>query len=131
MCRWAIRHACGCSGWRGGRSQITTGARRRRSTLGDRLRAELVLTRPTLEHTGELAHVAAAFRSLSDADRELIALAGWEGLEPREIAVVLGCSRNAARIRLHRARRAFAGFLELSEKPLPPPRARDAKGELT
>jgi RNA polymerase sigma factor (sigma-70 family) len=104
---------------------------RRRSTLGDRLRADLALTHPTHEHTGELAHVAAAFRSLSDTDRELIALAGWEGLEPREIAVVLGCSRNAARIRLHRARRAFAGQLELTETPGLPARPEVVKGELT
>ena len=55
-----------------------------------------------------LEGVAAALRRLGDADREILTLAGWEGLDAGQIAVVLGCSRNAARIRLHRARRRFA-----------------------
>ena len=76
---------------------------RRRSTLADRLREELATVHRAEHHTGELAEAAAAFRSLPAADRELLALAGWEGLDAGEIAVVLGCSRNAARIRLHRA----------------------------
>lgn len=45
---------------------------------------------------------------LTDSDRELLALAIWEGLDPGEIATVLACSRNAVRIRLHRARKRFA-----------------------
>ena len=52
-----------------------------------------------------------ASRRLGDADREILTLAGWEGLDGGQIAVVLGCSRNAARIRLHRARRRFAAAL--------------------
>lgn len=36
--------------------------------------------------------------------RELLMLAGWEGLNARDIGRVLGCSAAAARIRLHRAR---------------------------
>jgi RNA polymerase sigma factor (sigma-70 family) len=90
---------------------------RRRSTLAERMRAELELTDAVPESAGELAHIAAAYRSLATADRELLALAGWEGLEPKEIAVVLGCSRNAARIRLHRARRRFADALERGSAP--------------
>jgi DNA-directed RNA polymerase specialized sigma24 family protein len=56
----------------------------------------------------DVASVAAAFARLRDSDRELLALAAWEGLDPGEIAVVLDCSRNAARIRLHRARKRLA-----------------------
>jgi RNA polymerase sigma factor (sigma-70 family) len=41
---------------------------------------------------------------LSDGDREILMLAGWEGLGSTELAAVLGCSVTAARIRLHRAR---------------------------
>jgi Sigma-70, region 4 len=52
-----------------------------------------------------------ALRRAGDADREILTLAGWEGLDAGQIAVVLGCSRNAARIRLHRARRRFAAEL--------------------
>ncbi|MFI7634921.1 RNA polymerase sigma factor [Nonomuraea sp. NPDC049400] len=49
-----------------------------------------------------------AFKRLSDDDRELLALVAWEGLSGAEIAKVLGCSRGAARIRLHRARKRLA-----------------------
>ncbi len=42
--------------------------------------------------------------SLSPEERELLMLAGWEGLNAAEIGRVLGCSPTAARIRLHRAR---------------------------
>lgn len=55
--------------------------------------------------------MAAAFARLGANDREVLALAAWEGLDAGEIAMVLGCSRNAARIRLHRARRRFASEL--------------------
>jgi RNA polymerase sigma factor (sigma-70 family) len=81
---------------------------RRKSELNDRLRRELAAAYRVPEYTGELAGIAAAFRSLPEADRELLALVGWEGLNHGEIATVLGCSRNAVRIRLHRARRRFA-----------------------
>ncbi len=42
--------------------------------------------------------------SLQPDERELLMLAGWEGLSAAEIGRVLGCSPTAARIRLHRAR---------------------------
>lgn len=84
---------------------------RRRTALGARLRSELASA--SHGHEPHPAHddVAAAFRSLADSDREILALAGWEGLDAGQIAVVLGCSRNAARIRLHRARRRLAQAL--------------------
>lgn len=40
-------------------------------------------------------------------DREVLRLATWEQLAVAEIAVVLGCTPNAAAIRLSRARRRF------------------------
>jgi RNA polymerase sigma-70 factor, ECF subfamily len=42
--------------------------------------------------------------SLSPDEREILMLAGWEGLSAAEIGRVLGCSPTAARIRLHRSR---------------------------
>lgn len=86
-------------------------SQRRRSTLADRLRADLAVSFHPPEYAGELAEVAAVFRGLPDNERELLALAGWEGLDAGQIAAVLGCSRNAVRIRLHRARRHFADEL--------------------
>lgn len=42
--------------------------------------------------------------ALPPDQREILMLAGWEGLGARDIGRVLGCSATAARIRLHRAR---------------------------
>lgn len=93
---------------------------RRRSALA-RLRSDLALGYDPPEADGEQARIAAAFRRLTDADRELLALAAWEGLDYGQIARVLGCSRNAVRIRLFRARKRFA--VELAAclvRPAPP-----------
>lgn len=47
----------------------------------------------------------AALAVLSDSDRELLLLVGWEGLSQTEAATALGISQGAARVRLHRARK--------------------------
>lgn len=60
------------------------------------------------EETAADVAVGQAFRALPDDDRELLSLVAWEGLDHGEIASVLGCSRNAVRIRLHRARKRLA-----------------------
>jgi RNA polymerase sigma-70 factor (ECF subfamily) len=52
-----------------------------------------------------------ALARLRPDDRELLRLWAWEDLSPSEIAVVLGTSANAVRIRLHRARRRLASEL--------------------
>jgi RNA polymerase sigma factor (sigma-70 family) len=82
------------------------GERRRGRLTGRLLAAASVQHQAQAE--GDLAWIAAAFSRLRPDDRELLALAAWEGLDPGEIATVLGCSRNGARIRLHRARRRLA-----------------------
>ncbi|WP_055481373.1 RNA polymerase sigma factor [Sphaerimonospora mesophila] len=87
---------------------------RRRSALSDRLRAELA--NAPCEAASEPSALAAAFRRLPEPDREVLSLAGWEGLDFGEIAVVLGCSRNAVRIRMHRARRRLARELRGEEE---------------
>lgn len=84
---------------------------RRKSELGDRLRRDLAGSYQVDEYTGQLAGLAAAFGSLPEADRELLSLVAWEGLGHGEISDVLGCSRNAVRIRLHRARSRFSAAL--------------------
>ncbi|WP_433354181.1 RNA polymerase sigma factor [Microtetraspora malaysiensis] len=88
---------------------------RRRTALSERLRAELAHAHRHVAPETEPSAVAAAFRRLPEQDRELLALAGWEGLDFGEIAVVLGCSRNAVRIRMFRARRRFARELNTHE----------------
>jgi RNA polymerase sigma factor (sigma-70 family) len=87
---------------------------RRRSALTDRLRADLAIGYRPPEFDGEQAQIAAAFRRLPAAERELLTLSAWEGLDYGQIAVVLGCTRNAVRIRLFRARKRFTGELASS-----------------
>jgi RNA polymerase sigma-70 factor (ECF subfamily) len=53
-----------------------------------------------------------ALATLRSDDRELLRLSAWEDLAPADIAIVLGLTPNAVRIRLHRARRRFAAALE-------------------
>jgi RNA polymerase sigma-70 factor, ECF subfamily len=52
-----------------------------------------------------------AWRLLSAADREVLALVAWEGLRVGEAARVLGCSSPVFSVRLHRARRRFERLL--------------------
>ena len=84
-------------------------AQRRRERLSGRL--QQLAQAPVTSEQEELGDLSAAFARLSESERELLALAGWEELGAGEMAEVLGCSRNAARIRLHRARRRLAGEL--------------------
>jgi RNA polymerase sigma-70 factor, ECF subfamily len=67
---------------------------------------------PTLESR----RVAEAFARLSEQDRELLLLVAWEELDAAAVARVLRCSVNAARIRLHRARRRFARALASADQ---------------
>jgi RNA polymerase sigma-70 factor (ECF subfamily) len=102
---------------------------RRRSALADRLRSEIGLSHHPPEQSSELQPLASAFQRLSKADRELLALEGWEGLKPSQVASVLGCSPNAARIRLHRAHRRLAA--QLADPPTPRAAAYVRPGETT
>ncbi len=90
---------------------------RRRTQLADQLRSDLAGWDPAPAGEGEFAELAAAFRSLPHGDRDVLALEGWEQLDAGEIAVVLGCSRNAARIRLHRAPRRLRAAIATSRSP--------------
>ena len=84
---------------------------RRRSRLVERLRNDLVAGISHSESSeGEMA-VMDALGRMKEEDREILLLAGWEQLEPAEIALALGISAVAARSRLHRARRRFRAEL--------------------
>lgn len=76
-----------------------SGARRLR--LLDRLQREPVA--PS-DRRGAMDGVLAALSTLPPTDQEVLRLAAWEGLAARDIAGVLGCSTNAAALRLSRAR---------------------------
>jgi RNA polymerase sigma-70 factor (ECF subfamily) len=46
-----------------------------------------------------------ALLQLKEQEREVLLMAAWERLSTAEVAAVLGCSENAATLRLHRARK--------------------------
>ncbi len=92
----------------------------RRARLAQRLRSELTaaaLASPPTEESG--APVMRALATLNEADRELLLLAGWEELAPRQIARVLGIGTVAARSRLHRARRRLREAMSALESEQP------------
>lgn len=83
---------------------------RRRLALADRLRAEVVaVVRPA--DVDAATDVERALRRLPEDDREVLRLTAWEQLAHDEVALALGVSRSAARMRLHRARRRLAAVL--------------------
>jgi RNA polymerase sigma factor (sigma-70 family) len=78
----------------------------RRERLGERLRHGLRETGavdPSRELPERLA-VRSALGRLGELDREVLMLTFWEGLEPRETAMVLRLNPAAVRTRLSRAR---------------------------
>ena len=83
---------------------------RRRSALSDRLSGELGAAASGWHDPlpSDLAPFAIAWHRLRPEDRELLGFMAWEGLTTEQLAHVLGCSRTAAKLRLHRARRRFA-----------------------
>jgi RNA polymerase sigma factor (sigma-70 family) len=85
---------------------------RRRDRLTERIRSQRGEQVQPASPTPELSRAAVAFARLRAEEREILALVAWEGLDAGEVAHVLGCSRNAARIRVHRARRRFARELD-------------------
>jgi len=77
----------------------------RRGALGERLRLQLAHAVADLaDDVVHRADVTAAMGRLSARDEEVLRLHLWEGLEPREIAEVLGVPAAVVRPRLSRAR---------------------------
>jgi DNA-directed RNA polymerase specialized sigma24 family protein len=79
--------------------------------LGDRLRAELRELEqrspidPASSGTGpSLAEIRWALGRLNEQDRELLMLAGMDGLTPSQISVATGLTAGAVRVRLFRAK---------------------------
>lgn len=73
--------------------------------------------------------LAQALAELGKSDRELLLLIAWEGLDVGQAAEVLGCSRNAAAVRLHRARKRLARVLYRADELDRRPQARTAAKE--
>lgn len=98
---------------------------RRRHALADRLRLEIAEAVPAPD-VAAATDVERAMRRLDEDDREVLRLTAWEQLARDEIALVLGVSRGAVRMRLHRARRRLAAVLAeygpAASPPASPPR---------
>jgi RNA polymerase sigma-70 factor (ECF subfamily) len=81
----------------------------RQRSIAAELRAwvsEAELSAPDVaDEVAERISVLTALAALSEADRELLTLVAWHGLEPNEAARVVGCSTATYFVRLHRARR--------------------------
>jgi len=89
----------------------------RRERLADEMR-EVLRRRLADFQDDQVAGRAAtmdALARLEEKDREVLLLAGWEELEPREIATVLDISAISVRSRLHRARRRLRAALAAQE----------------
>jgi RNA polymerase sigma-70 factor (ECF subfamily) len=87
----------------------------RRRRLANRLRDELAAM-PHLadpDRTETAATVRQALSALSDDDRELLRLTGWEGLSPTDVAIAMSMPAATVRSRLHRARKRLRAELEL------------------
>jgi RNA polymerase sigma-70 factor, ECF subfamily len=75
------------------------------------------------ETVAQRAAVLAAFARLSENDREVLRLIAWDGLTSTAAAGVLGVTRLALGVRLHRARRRFSAALKAADpaaRPGPP-----------
>lgn len=91
-------------------ANLNRGSRRQRNLVARIARLdppEDVVDAPELPD----AEVHRALAALRPQDQELLRLSAWEDLTPSEIAIVLGLTSNAVRIRLHRARGRFADAL--------------------
>lgn len=87
-----------------------------RQRMLERRLAALPADAPAEEDDGALAEAMAA---LPEKQQEVLRLWAWEGLAPREIAVVLGISANAASIRLHRATTQLKQRFQARKSPAP------------
>lgn len=64
------------------------------------------------EALGSRQAVLQALSELTPEQLEALLLTAWEGLTEKQAAAVLGCSRGAVAVRLHRARRRLRKHLE-------------------
>jgi RNA polymerase sigma factor (sigma-70 family) len=93
--------------------------RNRSEARQQRVRRRLVVAAAPADDSTEVAdgRVKSALARLSPTDREALTMLAWDGLSPAEIGTALGCSRAAAYVRIHRARRRFAALLAATTSP--------------
>lgn len=90
----------------------------RQTALGQRVAAfssSLSAEPDHAERVVEHDRLLAALARLGDPDRELLCISAWGGLSPKDAAGVLGCTKAAFLVRLHRARRRFEAALQAED----------------
>jgi RNA polymerase sigma-70 factor, ECF subfamily len=99
----------------------------RQTALAERMAATIreAETDPA-EALADRRHLLSALECLTDEQREVLLLIVWDELSQREAAMVLGCSRGAVALRLHRARARLRtamgqGAVEEGTDVRPPP----------
>jgi RNA polymerase sigma-70 factor, ECF subfamily len=88
---------------------------KRRSALVDRIRqrpVDLLLNVPTTNDADTALN--RALEKLSPEQREIITFRYWDDLDTDQIARIMGCSKNAAAVRLTRAQQALRAAFEAS-----------------
>jgi RNA polymerase sigma-70 factor (ECF subfamily) len=81
---------------------------RRTQRLVERLQSEPAEHQPDPGDALGDPHLEHALQQLNDQDQEIVRLWAWEQLEPREIAIALEISPNAAALRLSRAKKKLS-----------------------
>jgi RNA polymerase sigma-70 factor (ECF subfamily) len=88
-------------------------AQGRHEALLDRIAAEApIAARDQAEQLADRQVAAQALGRLTGPQREALLLVAWDGLSQQEAALVVGCSRVAFAVRLHRARQRLSIVLE-------------------
>jgi len=90
-------------------------ATRRQRSLAGRLARERERPDVSPLPDGLSEELAGALRGLTEQEREALLLVAWDGLSPREAAVVVGCPSAAFRARLHRARQHVGSLVGIDE----------------
>ena len=102
--------------WLFGVARNVVAHHRRSTALRLRLQDRVVRERPVHDFDLEVSNeVLDAVRHLPHREREALHLVVWEGLSTEEAATVIGCSPNAVRIRVHRARRRLTDRLRIKD----------------
>jgi RNA polymerase sigma-70 factor (ECF subfamily) len=87
-------------------------SQQRRIRLIDRITREAALPgAPNEVGLDDYPQLAGAFAQLPEPDREVLRLWAWEGLEAREIAIVMGITANAVSLRLSKAKKKLARLI--------------------
>jgi RNA polymerase sigma-70 factor (ECF subfamily) len=93
--------------------------RERTSRLSERIEGERrVPPVDPSESVPQAIRIREALAGLSETDQEVLRLTEWEQLDAAEAAAVLGCTKPAFAVRLHRARRRLAHVLQ-DNQPTP------------